>query len=361
MLRRAVARPAEPVMAADEAPLAPAVEPGERDDLVDPEPGDLRSPGGRPRPEVRRQLVRSVRVPPHVRPVRVALGEEDVHHGARERPVGARAKGQVHVGALRRARPVGIHHDQLGAPPLRARDVSHDVDLGVDGIPAPDHDELRVLAHLAEVHTALGADPRQPARVRQGDADRRVPARVAHDVAQAVDAVPLDQSHRARVEVRPDRLETVAGRLLDERLRDAVQRLLPRDASELARALRPHAPQRVEQAVRVVNALRVAPHLLADDAGRVGVPRGAAHPPDRAGVQTLHVEGARARAVVRTHRGHELDGRPRPARIPDRSCACDRGYRPGPGSDNHGSAGIVAAGASTASLARGESSQRRAR
>ena len=298
-LHGAVSRAAEPVVAADEAPLGPAVEPREGDDLLDRQPRDLGGPRGRPGPEMRGQLVRGVRVAPHVRPVRVALGEEDVHHRARQRAVGAGAEGQVHVGALRRARPVRVDHDERRAAPLRARDVRHDVDLSVDRIPAPDHDEVRVLAHLAEIHSALGASARDPSGVGQGDADRRVPARVAHDVAQAVDAVPLDQPHRARVEVRPHRLGPWRAAFSDERLRDRSSASSQEIRANWPGALRPHAPERVEQAVGVMHALGVAAHLLADDAGRVGVPRGAAHPADRAGVEPLHLERARARAVVR--------------------------------------------------------------
>ena len=114
-LRGAVSRPAEPVVAADEAPLGPPVEPGELHDLLDGQPRDLGGPRGRPRPEMRGQLVRGVGVAPHVGPVRVALGEEDVHDRARERAVGAGPEGQVHVGALRRARPVRVDHDQRRA------------------------------------------------------------------------------------------------------------------------------------------------------------------------------------------------------------------------------------------------------
>src|SRR5690606_41959655 len=66
---------------------SPAIEPGELDDRLRIEPGDLRRPVGRPRRHMRLQLVRSVRVARHIGPVDEPLLEEDVQHAADERPV----------------------------------------------------------------------------------------------------------------------------------------------------------------------------------------------------------------------------------------------------------------------------------
>ena len=304
---RAVARAAEPVVAADEAPRGAPVEPREGDDLLHRQARDRRGPLGRARPDVLGELVRGVGVPAHVRPVRVALGEEHVHHRAGQRGVRPGPEGEVHVRPLRRARAVGIDHDQGGAAALRARHVGHHVHLGVDRVPAPDHHQVGVLADLAQVGAALDPGARDPPGVRQGHADRRVPARVAHRVAEPVDPVPLDQPHGAGVEVGPHRLRPVARRRPDERLGHGVERLVPGDPRELPGALRADAAERVEEPVGVMDALGVAPHLLADDAGRVGVARGAPHPADRAGVEALDLERARARAVVRADGGHHLE------------------------------------------------------
>ena len=306
---RPVARAAEPVVAADEAPGRAPVEAREGDDLVHRQARDGRRPRRRARPDVLGQLVGSVRVPAHVRPVRVAFGEEHVHHRAGQRGVGPGPERQVDVGALGRSGAVGIDHDQRGAPPLRARHVGHHVHLGVHGIPAPDDDQVGVLADLAEIGAALGPRARDPAGVRQGHADRRVPVRVAHRVAEAVDPVPLHEPHGAGVVVGPHGLGPVAGRLPRERRRHRVERLVPGDPRELPGSLGADAPQRMEEPVGMVDALGVAADLLADHAGRVGVARGAADPTDRPRVLALHLERARAGAVVRTDGRHDLDRR----------------------------------------------------
>ena len=140
---------------------------------------------------------------------------------------------------------VWIHHHEGRAAPLGLHGVAHHVDLGIDRIAAPDHDQVGVLADLPQVHAALGPDARRPAGVGQGHADRREVARVAHGVGEPVDAIPLDQAHGARVVVRPHRLEPEPGGLAREGLRDQVERVVPRDPLEAARALRPHPPQRV--------------------------------------------------------------------------------------------------------------------
>ena len=133
-----------------------------------------------------------------------------MHHRAGERAVGAGAQRQVHVGLLRGAGAIGVDHHELGAARLaRPGDVGHHVDLGAHRVGAPDHDQVRV-RHLLADHAPALAVARAPAGVGQRHADRGVPARIAHRVAQAVDAVALHEAHGAGVEVGPDRLAAVA-------------------------------------------------------------------------------------------------------------------------------------------------------
>src|SRR4030095_11584347 len=83
--------------------------------------------------------------------------------------------------------------------------------------------------------------------------------------------------------------------------------LRPADAFEAPRALGPHPAERVEQPIRMVDALGVAPHLLADDAVRVGVPVRPPDVPDGALVDLLYLEGASASAIVRADGGDDLE------------------------------------------------------
>src|SRR6516225_4552862 len=124
-------------------------------------------------------------------------------------------------------------------------------------------------------------------------------------MAQPVDAVALHQAHGPGIEIRPDRRGTVTLRLVPERFRDTVERLVPRNALPALAAFWSVAQQRVGQAVRVMHPLGVAGDLLADHAGGIRVAPRAAHAADRAGVENLHIERAGTRTVVRTDRGSD--------------------------------------------------------
>src|SRR6185437_12137025 len=86
-----------------------------------------------------------------------------------------------------------------------ARCMRHHVDLGVDGIGAPDHDEIGN-GHLAGIDAGdlAGADSKADA----GDvgADRLIKAGILLDVGEAIDAVAHHDAHGAGVVVGPDRL-----------------------------------------------------------------------------------------------------------------------------------------------------------
>ena len=142
---RTVARAGEAVAQAQEGALGAAVEPGEGHDLGLGQAGDRRGPGRRAGAQMALQLVRRVAVAGEIVPVGEALVEQHVHHAAGQRPVGARAQCQMHVGLLGRAGAVGVDHDQLRPALLPgAGDVAHQVDVGVDRVGAPDHDQIGV-------------------------------------------------------------------------------------------------------------------------------------------------------------------------------------------------------------------------
>ncbi len=195
-VHRPVPGAAEAVVAADEALLRAPVEARELHDLPRVEAGDGGGPRGRAGGHVGGQLVRAVGVGAQVVPVGEALGEEHVHDRAGQRAVGAGARSEMQVGLRGGVGAVGVYHHERGAAALGRHRVAHHVDLGVDRVAAPDHHQVGVLVDLAQVHPALGSHPRGPAGVGERHADRRVVARVPQGVAQAVDAVALDQAHR---------------------------------------------------------------------------------------------------------------------------------------------------------------------
>jgi hypothetical protein len=157
------------------------------------------------------------------------------------------------------------------------------------------------LGDLAGVDAAPDADPGEPAGVGQEVANRRRLARIAHRVAQPVDAVALHPPHRAGVVIGPDGLIAVALRRLGQPLGDLVERLVPRNRRE-SRAADPllaDTAQRHRKALRMVLAVGVAGDLGADDAARIGLPPSTAYPPDADAVDPLDLKRAATRAIVR--------------------------------------------------------------
>ena len=183
--------------------------------------------------------------------------------------------------------------------------MGHDVDLGVDGIRAPDDDKVG-LRHLARIGTGELARPGDKTRPGGCRADGRELARVALRVAQALDAVAHDEAHRAGEEVGPHRLAAVTALGVEQSLSGEVERVVPRDPLELSRAFRPAPLQWMEQPIVVMDAFGVARDLGADDTGRVVVLLRPAHAADPAIAEQLHVERTGRRTVVGARRVSDL-------------------------------------------------------
>ncbi len=298
----AVAAAGEAVAGADVGAGGGVVEGGEGLDFGDGEAGDGGGPGGRAGGEVGFEGGRVVGVLGHVGAVGVAVAEGAVHGCAGEGGVGAGAKRQVHVGGGGGSGAVGVDDDELGPPLLSgAGDVGHDVDLGGDGVGAPEHVEVgqRHFAGVGADHLAAAGGP---PGARDGGADGALAAGPAHGVAEAEDAVAVDQAHGAGGAVDPGGFAAVLVGGGGEASDRAVERFVPGDAGVLAAALGAGAAHGVEDAVGVVHPLGVAGDLVADHPGGVGVIR-AAHCANGPLVQHLDVEGAGAGAVVRADGG----------------------------------------------------------
>ena len=228
-MNRAVALPRKTVSEADEAALSAAVEPGEIDDVVRPDPGDRRRPFRVACLEMRFEARRIVGEARKVVAVGKPFLEQDMHDRTSERRVGAGQWREVLVGDLGRGGAVGVDNDELGAPFFpRGCDMGHDIDLGRNRVATPTHDQIG-FCDLAPVDAALGSNPGEPAGVRQRAANRRMLPRIAHRVAQAVDAVALHTAHRPAVVMRPYRFGAVA--LCGDRqlFGDFVERVFPGD------------------------------------------------------------------------------------------------------------------------------------
>ena len=126
-------------------------------------------------------------------------------------------------------------------------------------------------------------------------------------MAQPVDAVAHDEPHGASVEIRPHGFRPIFPLGGQHRLCRLGHRIVPGNAGEFARALRPLALQRMEQPLGMVNALGIAPDFFADDAESIAVLLGAAHPANGAVIEQLHLQRAGRGAIMGAHRNAGLD------------------------------------------------------
>ncbi len=201
--------------------------------------------------------------------------------------------------------------------------MRHHIDLGGDRVGAPDHHQIG-LRHFALIRTGKpsgAGDETGPGRVH---ADGGLETGIFLDVTQPVNAVAHHQSHRAGIEIGPDRFGAVARFSFQERFGGDVERIVPGDRLERTRSFRCRAAKRRRQPVRVMDALGVARDLGADHASRVGIVIGAAQSADPLPVQHLHFQRAGGRAVVRAGRRTDFkrggtDGLVHPSNMPSDS------------------------------------------
>ena len=166
------------------------------------------------------------------------------------------------------------------------------------GLPAPDHDEVRLL-HLAGIDAGNLAGPgKYPVQDRVTQMLSYMPE---YFLAWRRRSNPIahHQTHGARIVIGPDGFGAIVGFGFEECA--AVSSIA---SSQLMRlngpALGANALQRVQQAIGMVNALGIAAHFFADHAEGVGIVLGAAHPADMARIQQFHLKGAGRRAIMGT-------------------------------------------------------------
>ena len=192
------------------------------------------------------ELARRVGIVVEIVPIGVAVAEQAVHDGARQRAVGAGLYQHRQVGLLHCAVHVDIDCSDLGAAFLaRADRVGHHIDLGVHRIGAPDHHQIG-FRHFARIDA--GDAPYSGGKTGIGgiDADGRMKAGIFLDVAQPMDAVAHDEAHGAGVVVGPHRFcapSASARRKVSARESSASSQ----DTARIRRALAAFAPQRVSR------------------------------------------------------------------------------------------------------------------
>ena len=296
----AVALAPEAVAKPEIGSLRRADEAGEGLDLSDGKAGDPRRPFGRAGLQMLFKLPRTIRVFLEVLPVCMPVAEKNMHDRAGQSAVRSGPKAERHVGLPHGSVLINVYGDDLGAALFPgAHRMRHDVDLGADGVGAPDDDAIG-LRHLARIRSRQLAGPGNEACPRHVGADRRIEPGVFLRMAQAVDAVAHDEPHRAGVVIRPHGFRAMRALGGDQRLRGAIQRLVPGNLAELLGSLGPCTQKRLSQSLRMMDPLGISRDLRADDAGGVAVVGGAMNPPDGLPVDQFDVERAGGRAIMRT-------------------------------------------------------------
>ena len=169
----------------------------------------------------------------HVVAVGMTVAEQHMHQSTGKRRIRARLGPEMNVRLSRRRRAIGVDDDELRAALFaRAGNVGHQIDLGVDRVGTPDDDQIR-LGEFPRIAAALGADARGHPGQHDRRTDRVVLARIAHGVAQALNAVALHLTHGARIVIQPDRFGPMFLCGGDKFFGDDIERIIPRDRLEI--------------------------------------------------------------------------------------------------------------------------------
>ena len=223
----AVARAREAVAEAEIGALGVAHQAGEFFDGRDVASRDGRGPLRRARAQMLLELARRIGVTVEIGAIGLVVAKQAMHHRAGERSVGAGPHQHGEIRLLHGGVHIDVDRDDLGAALLAGADrVGHDVDLGVDRVGAPDHDQIGP-GHLARIRAGDLAGAGRKARIGGVHADGRMEAGIFLGVAQPVDAVAHHQPHGAGVVIRPDRLRAVTRFGRQQPLGDQVERVVP--------------------------------------------------------------------------------------------------------------------------------------
>lgn len=221
-------------------------------DVVGGDAGDFGGVLGRVARRSFFEFLESDRVSGDIVAIQQIVGNDLMNHRHGQRAVGAGLRGQMPVGLLGGAGFVGVDHHHLGAVFPRLVDDMPVMQVGADRIAGPDNDVFR-LGEAFRIDAAGGPDREQPGGGRTARAESFFQHARAQLVEKRVaDGQALKGALVAQVVVGKNRFRAV---LVDEggpAGLDLVQRLVPGNPLEPARAFRPHAAQRIQHALRIV-------------------------------------------------------------------------------------------------------------
>ena len=227
------------------------------------------------------------------------VAHHHVHHRESQRRVASGFDLQVPVRGLGGTRANRIDNHKPGSAALRFAYVRPVVEIGDDGVSAPQHD-VAAVDDVFRVDTGPHAEGRGHSGPGDTPADRSLQVSAAHDPEEtAVDGRHLDQALHSRGAVRHNGLGSRFSDDSPPSTGDVFECLVPRDALEASFSLSAHALHGMEQAVGVIDLLEVVVDLRAQPATGERM-RFVALQPGGTPVLDFHHPPARIGAIVST-------------------------------------------------------------
>src|SRR5208337_1705616 len=255
----------------------------ELDDVASGDAGPLRDFFGRILLRARFQVFETHRVAGNVVGVVEIFVDDDVHQAERQRGIGAGIDRQVPVGALGRARAIGIDNHQLRAFAASLFDKRPEMDVVAMNVRCPGNDVARV-RELLRLGAELDANHRFQALFAGAGANAALQLRGA----QAMEETPIhgsavERAQCASVGVGQDGFAAVLGNGPAQAMGDFVEGLVPGNAPK--RTLwsggrpRPSFPQRsapfrfrsyhrIKHALRRVHAVQILGDFRTQESAR---------------------------------------------------------------------------------------------
>ena len=132
----------------------------------------------------------------------------------------------MHVCLFSRTCPIRINHNKLCTTFSGDSNMMHQINLRIYRVATPHNNQI-TFCDQSGVGAPFDSNTCKPPCVGQRDAERRVLLRSSKTVAQSVQTITLNQSHRSSIVVRPQGLCTITVYDCMHFLCDYIKRIIP--------------------------------------------------------------------------------------------------------------------------------------
>ena len=194
-----------------------------------------------------------------------------MHQSSRQSAICSRSDDDLMVGLFHCAGFINInHHDFRATLFTGTNGVGHDIDLRCNWVGSPNDNAIR-LRHLTRINTTEPACTNHVARKSGRGANGGMLLRIAQNIAEPVDAIPLNQPHCTSEIVRPNGFSTIFVRGFQKSFCHFIQRVFKGNFLKLTITARTNASIRLCQTVRMVDAFGIAGNFGANNACGIGI------------------------------------------------------------------------------------------